>query len=348
MIVDMLRNDLGQVAEVGSVRGPALFEVERYPTLLQMTSTVTARCRAPLSRVISALFPCASVTGAPKKRTMEIVAAIESAPGACTRERSAGRPGRDRLVRCRDPHRARRPGAGHRQLRRGQRRRGRLPGRARVRGVPAEGPGARVAGLRPPRDDGLPPARATAGSRATSPGSSTPRATSAFPSTCGGSRRRCGGPPRPGRRCGRGCSCTPTGGSRCRGGPCPPRPPARSGSGSRRAPSIPAASGSTTRPPAARSTRPRSPRAPTATTCSCWNDRGELTESSAANVIVEVGGQRLTPPLACGVLPGVERARAIAEGRAREAVVRLTDLRPGQRLWLVSSLRGAREARLVG
>ena len=60
-----------------------------------------------------------------------------------------------------------------------------------------------------------------------------------------------------------------------------------------------------------------------------WNDRGELTESSVANVIVEVGGQRLTPPLACGVLPGVERARAIAEGRAREAVVRLTDLRPG-------------------
>jgi para-aminobenzoate synthetase/4-amino-4-deoxychorismate lyase len=79
-----------------------------------------------------------------------------------------------------------------------------------------------------------------------------------------------------------------------------------------------------------------------------WNDRGELTESSVANVIVEVGGQRLTPPLACGVLPGVERARAIAEGRAREAVVRLTDLRPGQRLWLVSSLRGVREARLVG
>jgi branched-subunit amino acid aminotransferase/4-amino-4-deoxychorismate lyase len=61
-----------------------------------------------------------------------------------------------------------------------------------------------------------------------------------------------------------------------------------------------------------------------------------------------VGGQRLTPPLACEVLPGVERARSIAEGRAREAVVRLTDLRPGQRLWLVSSLRGVREARLVG
>jgi para-aminobenzoate synthetase/4-amino-4-deoxychorismate lyase len=79
-----------------------------------------------------------------------------------------------------------------------------------------------------------------------------------------------------------------------------------------------------------------------------WNDRGELTESTIANVVVEIGGQRLTPPVACGLLPGVERARAIAEGRAREGVVRLTDLHPGQRLWLLSSLRGSREARLVG
>jgi para-aminobenzoate synthetase/4-amino-4-deoxychorismate lyase len=80
MIVDMLRNDLGRVAEVGSVEVPALFEVERYPTLLQMTSTVTARSRAPLSAVMAALFPCASVTGAPKRRTMEIVAATEAGP----------------------------------------------------------------------------------------------------------------------------------------------------------------------------------------------------------------------------------------------------------------------------
>ncbi len=79
-----------------------------------------------------------------------------------------------------------------------------------------------------------------------------------------------------------------------------------------------------------------------------WNERGELTESSVASVIVEVGGVRLTPPVACGLLPGVERGRAIAEGRAREAVVRLGDLKPGQRLWLLSSLRGVREARLVG
>ena len=80
MIVDMLRNDLGRVAETGSVRVPALFEVERHPTLLQMTSSVEARSEAPLSRIFEALFPCASVTGAPKVRTMEIIAELEQEP----------------------------------------------------------------------------------------------------------------------------------------------------------------------------------------------------------------------------------------------------------------------------
>jgi para-aminobenzoate synthetase/4-amino-4-deoxychorismate lyase len=79
-----------------------------------------------------------------------------------------------------------------------------------------------------------------------------------------------------------------------------------------------------------------------------WNDRGEVTESSTANVVVELGGQRVTPPVTCGLLPGVERGRVLSEGRAREGVVRITDLKPGLRLWLVSSLRGMREARLVG
>ena len=79
-----------------------------------------------------------------------------------------------------------------------------------------------------------------------------------------------------------------------------------------------------------------------------WNARGEVTESAVANVIVEVAGARLTPPVSCGLLPGVERARVLAEGRAREAVVRLADLREGRRIWLASSLRGVREAVFVG
>jgi para-aminobenzoate synthetase/4-amino-4-deoxychorismate lyase len=80
MIVDMVRNDLGRVAEVGSVKVPELFTIERYPTLFQMTSTVTAKTRAPISEIFTALFPCASITGAPKVSTMNIIAELETTP----------------------------------------------------------------------------------------------------------------------------------------------------------------------------------------------------------------------------------------------------------------------------
>lgn len=80
MIVDMVRNDLGRIAEVGSVSVPALFQVEQYPTVWQMTSTVRARTGASVAAIFQALFPPASITGAPKPRTMEIIAALESTP----------------------------------------------------------------------------------------------------------------------------------------------------------------------------------------------------------------------------------------------------------------------------
>lgn len=80
MIVDMVRNDLGRVARIGSVRWPRLFEVERYPTVWQMTSTVEADTTATLCEIMQALFPCASITGAPKVRTMQIIAELETTP----------------------------------------------------------------------------------------------------------------------------------------------------------------------------------------------------------------------------------------------------------------------------
>ena len=81
MIVDLLRNDLGRIAEVGSVSVPKLFEVNRFSSVLQMTSTVDARLRQNLRLIdiLSALFPCGSITGAPKRRTMEIIREIETA-----------------------------------------------------------------------------------------------------------------------------------------------------------------------------------------------------------------------------------------------------------------------------
>ncbi|MGZ5817467.1 MAG: aminodeoxychorismate synthase component I [Burkholderiaceae bacterium] len=82
MIVDLLRNDLGQIATSGSVRVPSLFDVQRYSSVLQMTSTVCARLRddATLSEIFSALFPCGSITGAPKRRTMQIIRELEMEP----------------------------------------------------------------------------------------------------------------------------------------------------------------------------------------------------------------------------------------------------------------------------
>ncbi len=80
MIVDMIRNDLGRLAAPGSVRVSALFEVEQYPTVHQMVSTVEARSSAGLVQTVQALFPCASITGAPKVRTMQIIREMEPSP----------------------------------------------------------------------------------------------------------------------------------------------------------------------------------------------------------------------------------------------------------------------------
>ena len=82
MIVDLLRNDLGRVATMGSVSVPDLFSVETYPTVHQMVSTVRARLRegATVEEILRALFPCGSVTGAPKIRAMQIIRELEQSP----------------------------------------------------------------------------------------------------------------------------------------------------------------------------------------------------------------------------------------------------------------------------
>ena len=82
MIVDVVRNDLGRVAKVGSVRVPSLCEAERFPSVWQMTSSVEAEVSTalPLSTLLSALFPAASITGAPKIRATEIIRELECEP----------------------------------------------------------------------------------------------------------------------------------------------------------------------------------------------------------------------------------------------------------------------------
>ncbi|ALK29439.1 aminodeoxychorismate synthase component I [Burkholderia plantarii] len=82
MIVDLLRNDVSRVAVTGSVRVPALFTVEPYASVWQMTSTVEAEARpeAGFADLLRALFPCGSITGAPKHSTMALIDALESTP----------------------------------------------------------------------------------------------------------------------------------------------------------------------------------------------------------------------------------------------------------------------------
>lgn len=82
MIVDLLRNDLSRICKVGSVRVPELFKIESYTTVHQMISRVTGQLLpdTSLAEILRALFPCGSITGAPKIRAMEIIRALEPYP----------------------------------------------------------------------------------------------------------------------------------------------------------------------------------------------------------------------------------------------------------------------------
>jgi para-aminobenzoate synthetase component 1 len=82
MIVDLLRNDIARLCQVGSVKVPELFAVESYATVHQMVSRITGQLveQGSLAGVMAALFPCGSITGAPKLRAMEIIAEVEPEP----------------------------------------------------------------------------------------------------------------------------------------------------------------------------------------------------------------------------------------------------------------------------
>ncbi|CAI3957285.1 Branched-chain amino acid aminotransferase/4-amino-4-deoxychorismate lyase (IlvE) (PDB:1A3G) [Commensalibacter communis] len=82
MITDLLRNDLGQIAQQGTVKVTSLFNAEKYPTVWQLTSTIAAQLKqqTTLTDIFTALFPCGSITGAPKVNTMNIIHELEKSP----------------------------------------------------------------------------------------------------------------------------------------------------------------------------------------------------------------------------------------------------------------------------
>ena len=107
MIVDLLRNDLARIAEAGSVDVPELFEVESFPTVHQMVSRVTARLRdgADAIAVIETIFPCGSITGAPKIAAMRgFGRARAGAARGLHGQHGLDRAGRRRRVQCAHPH----------------------------------------------------------------------------------------------------------------------------------------------------------------------------------------------------------------------------------------------------
>ncbi|NEK84726.1 aminodeoxychorismate synthase component I [Blastococcus saxobsidens] len=356
MIVDLLRNDLGRIAEVGSVTVDELFSLERYPTVWQMTSEVSARLRpgVGLTGIFRALFPCGSVTGAPKQRTMRLVAELEPTPrgvycgaiGLVAPPTAAFRARFSVAIRTAVVDRA--TGAGVYGAGGGitwgsdpARERAELHAKAAVLAhpvadhqlletlafVPGEGlrnverhldrmaDSADWSGFRFDRD-------AVAGSLGSAvAGREEPARVRALLFRDGRVRVDVGPLPPP-----------------------PARPvrlalddePVDAGS--------PWLQHKTTRREVYRS---RALRHPEADDVVLVNQRGELTETTIATLAVRLGEQWWTPPTGSGCLPGVERARLLELGRLRERVLTVADLRAAEELAVVSSLRGWRTALLA-
>jgi para-aminobenzoate synthetase/4-amino-4-deoxychorismate lyase len=385
MITDMVRNDLGRIAETGSVRVDALWELERYETVWQLTSTVRARTRAPLVEIFRGLFPGASITGAPKIRAMEIIAGLEReargvytgcigrvGPGSAARfniairtavvERGSGRaeygtgggivwdsePDRERQE-CR--HKARllsappRPEfrlfetlrwspAGELFLR--ERHLDRLAASAGYFGFRFDRVAAGAALEREAAGLGDRPGDASmaiavprghavdgpAARRHAQPGPATPEPAAPEPLLWrirlfldrDGALATDATPLAPAHRVWTVALAVE---------PVDERDPFLFHKTTHREPYD----------------RPRRDQ-PGMDDVLLWNRRGEITESTRANLAVRLDGVWVTPALDCGLLPGTLRQALLARNRLREAIVRVEDLARAERLVLFNSLRG--------
>jgi para-aminobenzoate synthetase/4-amino-4-deoxychorismate lyase len=401
MIVDMMRNDLGRVAEPGTVEVPRLFAVERYPTLWQMTSTVTARTRAAPAEVLAVLFPCASITGAPKAATSAVIAELEGEPrgvytGALGWLAPGGRARFSVAIRTAVVDRARGEavygvGGGIVWDSRagGEAAESRL--KARVLTAPRrQEPFALLETLRWTPADGcvrLVPHLARLAASAAYFGyrfdedEVRARLAAAVPRTGPGPGEGRGAEDAAGpREEGRGDSST----KGVEGADAAvlrvrlslswdgtlevgtePLPAAALGAPTREAamalPPVPVGWAAKPVDPkdvflfhkttrrgvyeAALAAARR--RHPEAREVLLWNRSGRVTEAATANLVVELGGRRVTPALASGLLPGVLRAELLAAGEIEEAPLAIAEVAGGTSLWLVNALRGWRPARLL-
>ncbi|MDN5930093.1 MAG: aminodeoxychorismate synthase component I [Pseudonocardia sp.] len=350
MIVDLVRNDLARIAVPGSVRVPVLWRAERYETVHQLTSDVIARLRPGigLTDVFRALFPCGSVTGAPKPRTMELIRRLEDGPrgvycGAIGVVAPPGAPFRARFsVAIRTVLIDRRTGTG---------RYGTGGGITWSSDPAAEYAElcakARILDVRPDEFHLIETMRHVEGSGVLSLDAHLARMAGSadyfgFRFDPGATREALA------RRLAHAADgrvrllCFRGGRVEIEVGPLPPvasRPvrltvdhePIDSGEcwphhkTSRRDPFT-----------------SRRARHPAADDVVLVNERGEVTEACTANLAVRLDGRWWTPPVGDGCLPGVERGRLVARGLLAERVLWPDDLRHAEDLALVNSLRGWR------
>lgn len=348
MVVDMVRNDLGRIARTGSVRVRQLCAIERYPTIWQMTSEVAVTSDAGLPRIFEALFPSASITGAPKVRVMELIAALEPGPrGVYTGAIGHISPGGDAqfsvairtlVVDHRRRHLAFGVGSGV------------VWDSDAVREYDECLLKARVLAPGPPPFQLLE-------TLAWSPGGGFARldrhldrlqqsaayfGIPARPSSCRGALAAAvgrGDTPLVARLTVDQAGC--------------PRVATRP---------LPAPADRVRVCLAREPIDPRDVFYFHKTTCrgeydrrrcpACddvilWNPEGEVTEATIANVVVEIDGALVTPPVGCGLLGGTFRQQLLSEGRIVEGRVRVADLDRASSVWLVSSVRGWRRAEIV-
>jgi para-aminobenzoate synthetase/4-amino-4-deoxychorismate lyase len=365
MIVDMVRNDLGRVARIGSVTVPSLFDVERYPLQWQMTSTVAAGTEPrSLLRLFEAMFPSGSITGAPKHSSMGIIRELETTPrgiytGAIGYVSPHGRAHFSVAIRSVVIDRA----AGTAEfgigsgivwdsVDRDEYDECILKGRV-IGSVGAHDRGS------PSYVVGDPPDFRLLESILWTPAEGFALLDRHIARICASAA--------------------------CFGFPCDPdearqmleaaiedlrgatklrllvesdgsllceavdlhaiRDPLRVALAA--APIDPAdvfLYHKTTRREAY--DRARAPR-PDADSVILWNVAGEVTEATESNVVVSLGGAKVTPPLACGLLPGTMRAELLERGEVTERTVSIEELRSSDEIWLVNSVRGWMRALLL-
>jgi para-aminobenzoate synthetase / 4-amino-4-deoxychorismate lyase len=353
MIVDMVRNDLGRIATTGTVNVRDLCRVERHPTVLQMTSTVQARSRAPWTRILQALFPPASVTGAPKAQTMRIIAALESTPRrlytGCIGFLGPGRQARFNVA----IRTALIQAGGKAEYGVG----GGITWDSRPEAEWAEAMAKARVLLQPPRHfELIETLRWTAGSGYFLQDLHLRRlqqsaeyfAFAYNEKTVLAQLRAAVRGIRSGARRVR-LLLSRDGQVTCQVSSLPPAPPPHP----RRLALATAPIDSSDVFLYHKTTQRQVYENALAAAPGCddvllWNERGELTESCTANLILELRGERYTPPVTCGLLAGTYRAAMLRDGSVKERVLTRRDLRQAEHVYVANSVRGLQPAMLVG